>query len=141
MNTTAPTRSQQPQPASELRPIWQRRFDFYSRAGSPGSEQARAALKELSLGQRMRITFNIVGFLVGPLYLVIKGMWRKGLVLLGAAFAVGAVSVIFDFSDDVVHAASIAFSTLTAQTANYAYFLHKTRGSTSWNPFEGFFRR
>ena len=49
-------------------------------------------------------------------------------------------SIVLDLPDSLTRAESIAMSLMYSMTANYAYFLHVTRGSTSWNPFEGFGR-
>lgn len=126
----------------ELPAVWQRRFDFYSRFGLPWSTlQARAAFTALSLGERLRLAFNIPAFLFSALYFFVKGMWRKGLVLGVAGFVIGTVIAALGLPDAVVWLWDLAFWTMTATIANYAYFLHATRRSTSWNPFEGFFRR
>ena len=129
-------------PQKQLAPIWQRRFAFFSQYGLPNANpQGQAALRAMSFGDRFKINSNILGFLFGPFYFMAKGMWRKGLTLLIAALAVGVLSsIVLDLPDSLTRAESIAMSLMYSMTANYAYFLHVTRGSTSWNPFEGFGR-
>ena len=65
-------------------------------------------------------------------------MWRKGLALLVVEFTVLFVLGILGFSEIWLRAIGLGFSAIAATTANYAYFLHVTRASTSWTPFEGF---
>jgi hypothetical protein len=68
-----------------------------------------------------------------------KGMWRKGLTLLIAAFAVSALISMSGLPDVVMRGAAFGFGYLASIAANYAYYLQATRHSTSWNPFEGVF--
>ena len=56
---------------------WKNKFRLFEKAG--GANLSR--LRDLSLSERIKITFNFLSFLFGPIYYVIKGMWRKGLVL------------------------------------------------------------
>jgi len=129
-----------PAPAPQLAPVWQRRFSFYSHYGHPnGTPQARAAYKALSFWERVRLSNNFLAFFFGPFYFMVKGMWRKGLVLLVAGLTVGTLLATLGASDSLMRAVSFGFAYLAAMSANYAYYLHVTRQSTSWNPFEGLF--
>ncbi len=135
---------QQPYPgpaAVDVPEHWRSRFDFFSRYGQPASSpEATAAFKQLSFGQRFRLGFNGPAFFFGPIYYAIKGPWRKGLSLLGIAVAIslviGLVETAFDFTFPNV-SYGVVIGLLYSSTANWSYFLHVTRGSTSWNPFEG----
>ncbi|WP_443081521.1 DUF2628 domain-containing protein [Tsukamurella sp. USMM236] len=120
---------------------WRSRFDFFARYGQPASSpEATAAFKQLSFGQRFRLGFNGPAFFFGPIYYAIKGPWRKGLSLFGIAVGIvvliGLVETALDFTFPAV-SYGIATGLLYQSVANWAYFLHVTRGSTSWNPFEG----
>ena len=125
-------------PSSTLSPSWQKRFDFFNTYGLPNSTpESKAAYQALTFLERVKLTSNILAFLFGPIYFFVKGMWRKGLTLLGIALAVSAALFVFDVSDAVARAVGIGVSCLAMSTANYAYYLHVARGSESWNLFEG----
>ncbi|SEH47413.1 Protein of unknown function [Mycolicibacterium rutilum] len=126
----------------DLARSWQQRFAFYDQYGVPNtSPQSREAYRRLPFGQKLRLNTNIWGFLFGPFYFFVKGMWRKGLVLLAAAIVLGTLIVGLDAPDIVSRALSIVVPVFAMTTANYAYYLHVVRGSQSWNVFEGLGRR
>jgi hypothetical protein len=89
----------------------------------------------------MRINTNIWGFLFGPIYFFVKGMWRKGLTLLLLAIGLAAIMIGAGAPDLVDRAASLVVPAMAMTTANYAYYLHVVKGSQSWNVFEGLGRR
>jgi hypothetical protein len=121
-----------------LAEIWQMRFDFFDRYGTPGSTpESKAAFKALPFGARFRLTANFCAFFFGPIYFFVKGMWQKGLALLGLALVLGVVLAITGLPDAVARGASIGFAVLQMSIANYAYYLHNVKRSQSWNPFEG----
>ncbi|WP_308160160.1 DUF2628 domain-containing protein [Mycolicibacterium goodii] len=120
---------------------WRGRFEFFSRYGQPASSpEATAAFKQLSFLQRIRLGANGPAFFFGPIYFAIKGPWRKGLSLFAGSLVAGVlislIEMAFNFTiSSVAYGAGVGM--LYSTTANWAYFLHVTRGSTSWNPFEG----
>jgi hypothetical protein len=125
-----------------LSPAWQKRFEFFDRYGLPSSTpESKAAYRSLSFGTKMRVGSNFLAFVFGPIYFVVKGMWRKGLTLFGIALALSVVLFVFDAPDSFTRVSGFAVASLAMSTANYAYYLHVTRGSESWNPFEGFGRK
>lgn len=89
----------------------------------------------------MRINANGPAFLFGPFYFMAKGMWRKGVTLLVAALALGTGSMVLHVSNSLSHGIATGFGIMMMMTANYAYYLHVSRNSRSWNPMEGFGRR
>ncbi|MCS3781296.1 DUF2628 domain-containing protein [Tsukamurella ocularis] len=130
-----------PGPAVDVPERWRSRFDFYSRYGQPASSpEATAAFKQLSFGQRFRLGFNGPAFFFGPIYYAIKGPWRKGLSLFGIAVAItiviSMIEILLNFTFPGA-SYSVVIGLLYSTTANWSYFLHAARGSTSWNPFEG----
>ncbi|WKG01243.1 DUF2628 domain-containing protein [Mycolicibacterium sp. HK-90] len=128
-------------PVDNLSDSWRWKFDFFDTYGLPSaSPEAKAAYRNLSFMAKLRLTSNILAFLFGPLYFFVKGMWRKGLTLLGLTITVVTVLVIAGVSDMVGRAVGMGMAALAMSTANYAYYLHVVRGSQSWNPFEGFGR-
>lgn len=71
---------------SQLPRSWQARFACVRAYGLPSaSPRARDAYRQLPFGAKLRITKHFLAFLFGPLCFTAKGMWRKGLTLLGAA--------------------------------------------------------
>ena len=131
--------SDRPENDTDLAEVWQRRFAFFRRFGLPRSgQQSREAYRALGLNQRMEISANFLAFAFGPVYFLAKGMWRKGLVLILVEFAVLFTVGMLGFSETWLRAIGVGFSILAALTANYGFFLHKARASTSWNPLEGF---
>lgn len=125
-----------------LSEIWQRRFDFFDRYGLPASSpESKAAYKALPFGARFRLTSNFPAFLFGPIYFFFKGMWQKGLTLVGVWVALGVVFALLNLPMGVERAVGIAVSAATMGIANYAYYLHRVKGSQSWNLFEGFGRK
>ncbi|MCV7068222.1 DUF2628 domain-containing protein [Mycolicibacterium farcinogenes] len=126
-------------PVDNLSDSWRWKFGFFDTYGLPSaSPEAKAAYRNLSFMAKLRLTSNILAFLFGPLYFFVKGMWRKGLTLLGLTAVVVTVLVVAGASDLVSRAVGMGLAALAMSTANYAYYLHVVRGSQSWNPFEGF---
>jgi hypothetical protein len=123
-------------------PSWQKRFDFFNAYGLPNATpESKAAYQALSFMDRIKLTSNILAFLFGPIYFFVKGMWRKGLTLLGIFVAVEVVLFVLDASDALVRGVGFGLAAMAMTTANYAYYLHVVRGSQSWNLFEGHGRR
>ena len=129
-------------PSFTVSPSWQKRFDFFNAYGLPNSTpESRAAYRALSFMERLKLSSNILAFLFGPIYFFVKGMWRKGLTLLGIFFVVEVVLVVLDVPDSLVRGIGFGLAAIGMTTANYAYYLHVVRGSRSWNLFEGYGRQ
>ncbi len=127
---------------TELPAVWQRRFAFFSQYGPVGSTpEAKAAYRALPFWERTRLGFNLWAFFFGPFYLLVKGMWRKALTLLGISVAIGVTSVLLGVPDSWDRALAMGYNAAIATMANWAYYLHVAEGSQSWNPFEGFRRK
>lgn len=116
-------------------PKWQFRFNFFEQHGAPNSPGFKAAFKTLTFGQKIKINFNFFALFFSWIYLLILGMWRKALTILGITLV---LMVIVAFLPDVVgRAIGMAWAVLIALTTNYSYYLEKVKGDTSWNPFAG----
>ena len=128
----------EPYSVDQLPQVWQQRFAFFDAYGHPGSpSQWQAAL---SFGKKLRLTTNLLAFFLGPMYYFVKGMWRKGLVLLAEAIAIG-VLVAFNGQDHILSRVLVfAYAAVLMSSANYAFYLHAPKGR-SFNPFEGYSRR
>lgn len=124
--------------ANSIPPRWQSRFDFFSAYGHQGSTpEARTAFKGLPFGKRFRLIFNFPPFIFGPLYFFVMGMWRKGLAFLGLSIAIGIAAFPFDIPGSLNTGIATGIGLMWSTAANYAYYLHVTEHSTSWNPWEG----
>jgi predicted small secreted protein len=128
--------------AVDVAPAWKSRFEFFGDYGLPGSTpESKAAFRRLSFGQRIRIQNNGPAVFFGPFYFFVKGFWRKGITLLAFDLAVSVLLTVTNTADGIGRAVSFGCVFVAMQTANYAYYLHVTQHSTSWNPLEGWFRR
>jgi hypothetical protein len=127
-----------PHPNATLSPIWQERFAFFQRYGSPGSasKETRQALRAMGLWRNIRVSQNFLAYLFGPIYFAVKGMWRQALTFLLVGAGVVTALSLLGASDGVFRAVTLGFCLLYSTTANYAYFRH-VNGERSWNPFAG----
>jgi|SRR5881628_2320383 len=133
---------QQTTTVEDYSPVWEQRFDFFDTYGPQSSSpQARRAFRALPALERFRIGSNIVAFVFGALYFFAKGMWRKGLTMVMVTVAVQVVAGLLDAPGQLQYLLGYAVSGGAMTTANYAYYLHGTEGSTSWNPCQGLGRR
>jgi len=69
-------------PSNELESIsdsWKIKFELIEKAGGVKLPNA----KNLPFGERMKVRFNVWGFLFGPFYYLVKGMWKKAVTLFG----------------------------------------------------------
>ena len=127
--------------STPLAPSWQKRFAFYDAYGLPNSTPAaKAAYKALPFGEKLVLTSNIWAFLFGAIYFYVKGMWQKATTLLGVGVALGVLITLLPVPSVVAQALGFGFAGAVMAGANYQYYLH-TRGSVSWNPFEGYVGR
>lgn len=131
---------------SSLPAVWQSRFGFFEKYGLPSSSpESKVAFRALPFGAKVRIGSNLLAFFFGPIYFAVKGMWRKGLTLLGIELVVSVVlsmlALVLRLPDGAFTGAGVGVAAIGLSTANYAYYLHVTTGSRSWNLFEGFGRQ
>ncbi|MDW5612581.1 DUF2628 domain-containing protein [Mycolicibacterium sp. D5.8-2] len=124
----------------KLSESWRIRFAYFETYGPvPWTLEARQGYRALSFWDRIRLSSNVSAFLFGPMYFFAKGMWRKGLTLLGVVGAVVAAVLLADVGGVIERMAALTVPVVAATTANYAYYLHVVEGSRSWNPLEGVF--
>ncbi|MCL2649097.1 MAG: DUF2628 domain-containing protein [Phycisphaerales bacterium] len=90
--------------ASSLKPKWRARFDFYDAFGAPNSAEARAAIRMIQgRRKRARIEINWFGFLFGPVYFLVLGMWRRALTLGGMIVVAGLFLLLTDVVIENAH--------------------------------------
>ncbi|MGE6333268.1 DUF2628 domain-containing protein [Stenotrophomonas sp. NPDC077659] len=122
---------------NQYSPKWQFRFNFFQQHGAPKEPGFRQAWKALSFGDRLKININFFAFFFNWVYLLILGMWRKAIVVVGIYVAL--IALAFVLPEIVVRALWFATSFLVASSTNYSYYQEKVKGNTRWNPFEGMF--
>lgn len=110
---------------------WKQKFRLIEKAG--GARQPD--LKSLSSGERMKIGFNIVAFLFGPVYYLVKGMWRKALSIFGACIVVIVIlGVVLDLLGvgRVADALGYGAAAVFAVRANIDYYKKMVLGDNGW---------
>ena len=72
-------------------------FALIDRAGGPRLPD----INGLSFGERLKVIFNVWGFLFGVLYYLYKKMWKRGIVYIALTLAISFASVLLlDISED-----------------------------------------
>jgi hypothetical protein len=116
-------------PVSET---WKKRFRWLKKAGGPSMKN----LKDMPKSERIRGSpFNILAFLFGPFYYIVKGMWKKGVAL----FVVCVVAVVlleillskFGFTK-IGKSLGYGVSAVFAVRANIDYYKKMVLGENGW---------
>ncbi|MGH8665654.1 MAG: DUF2628 domain-containing protein [Burkholderiales bacterium] len=110
---------------------WKNRFRLIEQAGAV--KQTR--FKELSAGERMQMSFNILAFLFGPIYYAFKGMWKKGIALFAVCLvAILVLSVVLDFAGLGRFADGLGYVTAAVFSlrANIDYYKKWVLGENGW---------
>ncbi len=116
-------------------PKWRFRFDFFERTGGPQAPGYKDAFKALSFGERLKINMNFFALFFGFIYFFVLGLWRKAISLVGLWLLLVVVALLLP--DALARGLGVAYSVSVAMAANYAFYLDRIKGSTSWNPWEG----
>ena len=110
---------------------WKARFRLIEKAGGVKVPQ----FKTLAFGERMKISFSILAFLFGPIYYIVKGMWKKGLALF-AVCLVALFTVVFALElaglGRLANAAGYAVAAVFAVRANIDYYKKMVLGENGW---------
>jgi hypothetical protein len=118
-----------PASAQAISANWRKKFLLIKKAGGPKLSKA----KDLKLGERMSVVFNIWGFLLGPFYYLAKGMWKKSIVLCALALI---IIVILDTLLPAMRATDIATSCIApvifGTRANVDYYKKMVLGESGW---------
>jgi len=110
---------------------WKRKFRLIEKAGGPRQPN----LKALSSGERLKIGFNILAFLLGPLYYLAKGMWKKAIALFGAcALAILVIGLALNFVGlgKLGNALGYGAAAIFAVRANIDYYKRMVLGDKGW---------
>lgn len=110
---------------------WKTKFMLMEKAG--GVKMPRH--KELSTGERMKISFNVLAFLFGPFYYLAKGMWKKAITLFVVSVA---IVVILEIALEVAglgrfgKALTYGVAAVYAVRANIDYYKKMVLGQNGW---------
>lgn len=110
---------------------WKLKFRLLRKAGVPGLKN----LKALAPGERVKIGFNVLAFLFGPLYYFAKGMWKKALSLFVACvIGIVALEVILGCFGlyRVANALGYGVAAIFAVRANVDYYKKMVLGDNGW---------
>ncbi len=109
---------------------WKKRFHLIEKAG--GVKLPR--FKELSFRERMSVNFNVWAFLFGPIYLLIKGMWKFALAWLGVTLLVGILLAVIEmmFQINTGNAAGVGVAVGLSMLANRNYYKKMVQGQLDW---------
>lgn len=113
----------------ELSGAWKRKFVLIEKAGGPKLPKAR----ELAFGERLKVVFNVWGFLFGPFYYLAKGMWKKAVVLtvLGVA-AIVIIEIILRNMRISGTITNFILPVIFATRANIDYYKKIMLGENGW---------
>ena len=122
----------------QLSKIWQRRFAFFTEHGSPLSPSGAQALQKLPFMTGSSIRFNVWGFLFGPIYFLVLGIWKRAISIFALVIVVALVmeKVAGSSADPLI---GIISSVFCAMTVNFARYIQVTEGRDEWNPFADLF--
>ncbi len=115
---------------------WKERFRLLDMAG-PMVGGKLQNIERIGRRERTRIAYNWLAFLFSPIYYFVKGMPRKGLVLLGLGWLwialVTSAEGVFGF-----RAPNTLFwipsSIVAAALANWDYYMKVVHGKSMWQP-------
>ncbi len=105
---------------------WKKRFHLIEKAG--GEKLTR--FKELSFGEKFSINFNILAFLFGFIYFLIKGLWKPALLYFIAVLILSLVEVFTGFN--MGNAPYIGLTAGFASAANRLYYKKMVLGREDW---------
>jgi len=108
---------------------WKEIFRLIEEAGGFNGLYVRNS-GALSFRERFKITFNPWGFLLGPFYYFIKGLWVKGTIYLALAVTCTALKTLYGFH--FAHYLLIPLPFLIANLANGDYYLWKVEKKQLW---------
>ena len=87
--------------------------------------------RDLPLGERLGLNFNFLGFFFGPIYYLIKGLWRQAVVYLICSVAVAVLFEVVGLGK-FARGVGYGFAMLYAMRANVSYYRKVVLGETPW---------
>ncbi|TEA02515.1 hypothetical protein CCUG60884_03652 [Mycobacteroides salmoniphilum] len=119
---------------SDLSAYWRLKFDFYDRYGTRFTPEAVAGARARPFAVRMRSAINLPALFFGPIYFILKGMWRKAITLMLFSLAVGLVLYL---AFPALGFSGLGNGALCMILAGPGYYRHRVKDSRSWNPLDG----
>ena len=116
---------------------WKQRFAFFEQYGAPSTQTYKDELKKRPYKERLLINVNLFAFFFGVIYMAIIGLWKKALVVLGAAIALNVVLYALHVPEPIARGVGFGFAALCGLCTNYALYLKQVKGQDGWNLFEG----
>lgn len=118
-----------PDPISRLAvsETWKRRFRLIERAGGPALPDFRS----LPAKERFGLNFNFLAFFFGPIYYLIKGLWRQAVVYLACAVALVMVFELMGLGQ-FARGVGYGVAAVYAMRANVSYYRKVVLGDAPW---------
>ncbi|MGY5959025.1 Inner membrane protein [Kosakonia sp. BK9b] len=111
---------------------WKYRFAFYDKNGLPSfwgqSPAWKEAYKEMTFGQKIKVSMNFFAYFFSIIYLLILGLWKKAILVLLLNIVVIAIILITD-----MNFLGYVVNIFTAMRANIWYYELKVKGVQTWN--------
>lgn len=130
MKETAPLSETAPSATESLSPSWVRKFALIEKAGGTKLPDG----KNLTTWERMAIQFGFLGFLFGPIYYLVKGMWKKAIVLtlLGLAIIFAVIAALAMAGIDGATATRFVIPAIFASRATIDYYKKVVLKDDAW---------
>ncbi|WP_342322738.1 DUF2628 domain-containing protein [Kosakonia sp. BYX6] len=111
---------------------WKFRFAFFEKNGLPnfwGPTPAwKAAFKEMTFGQKVKVSFNFFAYFFSFIYLLIIGLWKKAVLVLLLNLV-----VIFIIAVSDLNFLGYVVNLFTAMRANIWFYEYKVKGKQDWS--------
>jgi len=115
--------------AAEVSDGWKKTFGLIEKAGGPKLPQA----KGLKFGERSRVIFNVWGFLFGPIYYLVKGMWKRAITLTAlCVVAIIVLSLILEAMGASDKITNLIAGAVFATRANVDFYKKMVLGDNGW---------
>lgn len=113
---------------------WNKKFAIIDKCVDEGDWMPTGnSAKNLSIGERLYMSFNIWAFLFTVVYYCIKGMWAKASVLLSAFFLIGILMELIQ-NPLLLLLSNLVLPSVCGALANFDYY-HKQRRTEKMWPF------
>lgn len=106
---------------------WKRKFDLIEKAGGPKLPN----FKSLSFGERMQVGFSVLALFLGPIYYLVKGLWRQAVAYSGIGFVLTVILAAARL-DGLQQFVVYGIAGLYAARANVSYYKKEVFGEISW---------
>lgn len=98
-------------------------------------------IKSFYGGAPLYIRMNWIAFWFGFIYFFVLGLWRKNLTIWLICLPCRSLFCFLNLTLTLNFINIAVAGGIYGTVANKAYYLHKVKGSKSWNPFEGLWWR